>query len=296
MTEDPGDARNQVPTFLRKALPPAPAPKGPVSCGSFALAQQGASWASGLLHDLPDHYLLWITKGQGRLILEGVRHGLSAHQLLFIPAGHVFSLDLPLGAQALYLRCPPRFGGDVLPSRPVLLRLSTAQAQVTLTGELDAITRELAAQQPAMETAITARIALIAVLMQRQLPPRNAPDPLAPNDAAARLVRRFARALARDFRSPKPMAEYARALEVTPTHLTRVCRQCCGLTAADMLTQRKLHAARLALAANGPAIKDIAADLGFASAAYFTRFIQNHTGMPPTALRRQARQKTREQG
>jgi AraC family transcriptional activator of pobA len=38
-------------------------------------------------------------------------------------------------------------------------------------------------------------------------------------------------------------------------------------------------------------MRDIAATLGFGSAAYFTRFITQHTGETPSRLRKQARER-----
>ncbi len=113
------------------------------------------------------------------------------------------------------------------------------------------------------------------------------PDDPEPN-AAERLVVAFTDLAERHFRSGRPMADYAEMLDVTPTHLSRVCRQCAGMTAADILSERVLHAARTELADTDTPVGEIARGLGFSSAAYFTRFIQHHTGLTPTALRQTA--------
>ena len=94
--------------------------------------------------------------------------------------------------------------------------------------------------------------------------------------------------VARDFHTSMLMADYARDLGVTPTHLTRSCRQCSGVTAADFLTQRSLHAAREMLEDGSDSIRHVAVQLGFNSAAYFSRFILHHTGQTPSALRKRA--------
>ncbi|WP_223421138.1 helix-turn-helix transcriptional regulator [Tateyamaria pelophila] len=82
------------------------------------------------------------------------------------------------------------------------------------------------------------------------------------------------------------MTENALFLGVTPTHLTQACKAATGKTAADLLTERVLYAARIALLETSVPVQDVARFLGFGSAAYFTRFIQQHTKMTPTALRR----------
>ena len=78
---------------------------------------------------------------------------------------------------------------------------------------------------------------------------------------------------------------YSDELGVTPTHLTRALKAATGKTASDVLTERVLHAARCLLEETKQPAKDIARHLGFGSAAYFTRFIQQHTGQTPSQLR-----------
>ncbi|MFZ7090699.1 AraC family transcriptional regulator [Primorskyibacter sp. 2E233] len=275
-----------VPSFLRKAMPPAPAPRGPVNCGSFGLAVQGASWKYDLQHDRSENFLLWITRGQGRVIVNGVRRGVSMHTALYLPAGTLFSLELPNTVQSLYLESPAGLTGQ-LPKEPLLLRVRDSLSQAELTGTIDSIQRELRQRRPYLDEAIEAHVALVGVWLNRQIREGTVDSPK--ETAAGRLAKRFAQHVTRDFRTPMLMGDYAEMLDVTPTHLTRVCRQSCGKTAADILTERKLHAARMALEAPKPSVQEIAKSLGFASAAYFTRFMQNHTGLSPSALRSRSR-------
>lgn len=271
------------PGFLRNPMPPAPPrPKGTVRCGSYGLELQGAPWKFTLLHDREEDVLIWITRGQGKVIVNGVRRGFSMNNALYLPAGTLFSVDTQTGTQALILRSPQGMSPH-LPTTPLLLRVRESHAQLELTGHIDNMSRELHGTRPMAQEAIAAHVALVGVWLQRQVRAGAADAP--PETAAQRLVRRFAEAVTRDFRTPAPMGDYAEALDVTPTHLSRTCRICCGKTAADILTERKLHAARIALESPRPAVKEVALSLGFSSAAYFSRFIQTHTGVSPSALR-----------
>ncbi|MBV2360839.1 helix-turn-helix transcriptional regulator [Thalassococcus sp. CAU 1522] len=246
---------------------------------------QPAPWRFTLAHDRPTNLLIWFTRGQGRVMVNGLRRGVSAHAALYLPAGTLFALDPGPQAQALMVESPAGLTGR-LPREPLLLRVRDGLAQAELTGTIDAMTRELAQNRPLMADALEAHIRLIAVWLHRQVAAGalDAPKP----DAAQRLARRFARLVVQDFRTPRVMADYAAALDVTPTHLTRVLRRASGRTAADLLTDRKLHEARRLLALPAPPVKDVAAMLGFQSAAYFTRFIRNHTAHSPSALRKRA--------
>lgn len=275
------------PGFLKNPMPPAPErTRGPVRCGSFMLELQGAPWRYQLAHDREDSTLLWITKGQGRAMVAGVLRGVSMHQALWLPAGTLFAIDLQPGTQALFVHAPTGLAPKE-PETPMLLRIRDSFAQAELTGEIDAMHRELTQKRALMQDSLEARVRLLGIWLHRQIEKGAAETPK--DTAAQRLARRYAQALSRDFRTAQPMAAYADALDVTPTHLSRICRQCCGKTAADLLTERKLHAARVALESPRPPVQEVAKSLGFSSAAYFTRFIQTHTGKSPSQLRTDAR-------
>ncbi|WP_349537145.1 AraC family transcriptional regulator [Sagittula sp. NFXS13] len=275
------------PGFLKNPMPPAPAKtRGAIRAGSFMPELQAAPWRYHLAHDREDVTLLWITKGQGRAVVNGVRRGLSTHIALWLPARTLFSIELQPGTQALFVQAPAGLAPQE-PQAPVLLRIRDGYGQAELTGEIDTMHRELHAKRPLMQDALEARAALIGIWLHRQIEAgaADAPQPT----AAQRLVQRYAADLTRHFRTPRSMGSYAEALDVTATHLTRCCRACCGKTAADLLAERRLHAARIALESPKPPVQDVAKSLGFSSPAYFARFIQNHTGVSPTELRRAGR-------
>lgn len=271
------------PGFLKNPMPPAPAkPRGPVRAGSFMPEFQAAPWRYQLAHDREDTTVLWLTKGQGRVMIAGQLRGISMHQALWLPAGTLFAVDLQPGTQALYVHAPPGLAPRE-PQEPMMLRIRDSFAQAELTGEIDAMHRELMQKRALMQDAVEARVRLLGIWLHRQIEAGAAEPPK--ETAAQRLARRYATAISRDYRTANAMAVYAEALDVTPTHLSRTCKACCGKTAADLLTERKLHAARLALESPKPPVQEVAKSLGFSSPAYFTRFIQAHTGKTPTALR-----------
>ncbi|CUH77160.1 helix-turn-helix transcriptional regulator [Tropicibacter naphthalenivorans] len=281
----------QKPSFLSKPMPPSPIKvAGPIRAGSYNLLTQGAAWKFSLLHDRDEDVLIWVTRGQGRVVINGVMRGISMNNALFVPSGTLFSLDVPSGVQALMVRSPagltPR-----MPHEPLLLRIRDSLAQAELTGIIDAMAREITQDRALLAEALEAQVRLISVWLYRQVQAGTADAPK--ETAGQRLVRRYAQAITRDYASARLMADYAEALDVTPTHLSRICRKFGGRTAADMLTERKLHAARSALERPHPPIQDIASALGFSSAAYFTRFVHNHTGQSPTALRADAQKNLR---
>ncbi|WP_370046722.1 MULTISPECIES: helix-turn-helix transcriptional regulator [Salipiger] len=246
-----------------------------------SLGQQ-PGWQYRLLHDRPEHTLIWLTRGQGRATVEGLRRGLGPHNALFIPAGTLFALEPGLQSLGLVLHCP--VGGDLWPGAPRHLRIREGAAQAELTGLLDAMMREQNQQRGHLAEALGAHASLVSVWLRRQ--GEAAPQDDTKPNATRRLMRLYTCALSAGFRSDRSVSDYAAALGVTPTHLTRTARAACDRTAATMLAERKLHEAQRLLAQPDPPVNRIAESLGFHSAPYFTRFIRSHTGHSPTELRR----------
>lgn len=245
----------------------------------------GNNWYLELQHSCERHALVWLTRGQTRCTIEGLRRGLGAHNALAIPAGTLFSIEL--GKQCFGQVCLVPAGGPLLmPDTPTHLRIRDAQNQVELTAIFEAMQREQNQQRVFMDEALDAQAGLLTVWLRRAIIAHDRTRP--PKAPAERLVNAYAALVERDFATGRPMADYARALGVTPTHLTRSCRRMAGLTAAELLTQRLLHATRDHLERGELPLRHIAAELGFNSAAYFSRFVQHHTGLSPTALRKRA--------
>ena len=250
---------------------------------TLAQLSGGQDWRLQLAHDRPDHLLIWVTRGQGRMLFDGLRRGLGAHNALWIPAGTLFALDL--GRQAIGQAVIIPDGTPLrLPEIPRHLRIRDVQVQSELTTLIESAQREQTQGRTLHQDALEAHAALMSVWLRRQIMlEEHVPDP---RNAAGRLAKRFCDMVPNHYRSGAPMADYAVALDVTPTHLTRTLKSATGLSAAELLTERSLHAARVLLTETQQPAQAIAQFLGFGSAAYFTRFIQHHTGMTPGKLRR----------
>lgn len=245
----------------------------------------GEAWRLGLAHDADQHRLVWTTRGQGRMLLDGRLRGLGPHNAVFVPAGSLHAFDM--GAQTLGQVIVIPDGTPLrLPDMPRHLRVRDVQVQSELTAIIEAAQREQSQGRPLAQDALEAHVALMSVWLRRQI----ALDEHVPNQRTAgeRLARRFTQMIPRHYTTGAPMAFYAAELDVTPTHLTRTVKAATGKTAADLLTERVVHAARHLLESTPYPARNIARHLGFGSAAYFTRFIQAHTGRSPSQLRKGA--------
>lgn len=244
---------------------------------------QGGRWRVEAMRALQEPCLLWFTRGQGRITLGGLTRGYGAHNAIFIPAGVMHGFEVGPQTQGFAVF----FGRDdeiVLPRTAQHLRIRETGPQVELSTLIEAAGRELDSPKPGAGRAAQMHLGLIGVWLERQC--AVTANEAQASDAARKLVARYADLLERDFRSGHGVADFAAALGVTPTHLTRVCRQTCARSAHDLLQDRRLYEARRLLADTATPVKDISDRLGFTSPAYFTRAFHLKTGKTPSAFRK----------
>lgn len=249
----------------------------------FARITQGSRWRTEAMRSLSVPQLLWITKGQGRITVAGVTRGYGAHNAVFVPAHTMHGLDMTgqvFGTAVLFAGMP-----DLdLPEGPHHLRIRDNPVQVEITALLESLQREIEGRRPGAQRAARHYAGLVAVWLERQIALEE--ETAAASDSACVLAAGFAALVEKDFRSAKGVSDYAAELGVTPTHLTRVCNRTCGRTASELLAERKIGEARRLLADTRTPVREIAAALGYASPAYFSRAFQARTGLAPMAFRK----------
>ncbi len=242
-------------------------------------------WRTEAMRSHAQPVLLWFTRGQGRITVAGVTQGFGPHHAVFLPPGTMHGYDMlgqVFGTSVFFLRAPEL----ELPDQPVHLRFREVQQQAELTAMIDNLHREIKEDRPEKDRALMAHAGLLSIWLKRQAGQENIQD--IGLDAARRLAMAYSALIERDFRSGKTVHDYAEQLGVTPTHLTRCCNVACGRSASALLTDRLHFEARRLLAETRRPVKAIAAELGFRSAAYFTRAFQKQTGQTPSAFRRRA--------
>ncbi|MBD3679305.1 MAG: helix-turn-helix transcriptional regulator [Rhodobacteraceae bacterium] len=244
---------------------------------------KGGRWRTEGMRSYTHPTLLWFTRGQGRITLAGSTRGYGPHNLIFLPPRTMHGFDMTgqtLGTALFF----PEDSMLPLPGAPVHLRVRQVQEQTELTSLMEHINREIDAGLPANDRALHHYAGLISVWLERQMA-AEAPTVKSDN-AARRLAAAFTNLLEAHFRTGRAVADYAEELGVTPTHLSRACRIACGQSASAIRADRVISEAKYLLADTRKPIKEIADELGFASAAYFTRAFQKHSGMTPSAFRR----------
>ena len=146
---------------------------------------------------------------------------------------------------------------------------------------VEALERELSNAGNTHSRAAHYHLGLMAVFFDR-LVEKSPADTLQTRcrTSAARLVAAYSDLIARDYRKERGVADYANTLGATATHRTRCCNQTCGKSALALLRDRINYEACVLLRETQTPVNEIAAQLGFVRAAYFTRSDFRKHGAP----------------
>ena len=95
-----------------------------------------------MLHSIEQHRILWITRGQGRITIDGRAGSYGPQSLIFIPAGitHSFELRPPVFGTALHIRALDYIG---MPPDPMHVRLRDVAEQAEFNTLIENVQREI---------------------------------------------------------------------------------------------------------------------------------------------------------
>jgi AraC family transcriptional regulator, transcriptional activator of pobA len=244
-------------------------------------------WRLQSLQSRQSHVFLWFTRGRGQFRIGSVLRGFGPNTVLFIPAGTIHSV-IPSSNTQGYAGFLPETLPVPVPHSPALIKAASIFDQGQMTGNFEQISLEHDSVQLGSEHVIESYLTLLSVWIERNQA-RNECLVVGRPSAAQRLVDRFLQRLEDNHPMGLAVSTYAAVLDVTPTHLSRACREMIGKPASELVQDRVILAAKFMLAQSEIRIAEIAADLGFTSAAYFTRLFKQVAGLSPREFRLQAR-------
>ncbi len=256
---------------------------------SIAGLLRGQKWGFDAHSHENLHQIFWVNRGTGRVQIDGSQRGFGPNTVIFIPAGtvHGFEFNPSSAGWAVTMSNASPLPVE-LPDHAVQFPLVMREDQAAITALCDEINREQSSKASGRDLALACQAGLVSVWLVRQL--EKIEDAEASVSPGKKLMRRFVKMLEDKYASLHSVSNYADSLEVTPTHLTRVCRQSSGKSATGIIQDRTLLEARRRLALTDQKVAKIAEDLGFRSAAYFTRLFTQKTGESPSSFRKKVRQ------
>ena len=235
------------------------------------------------------HQILLIENGGGQATLEGRLHSLRPMRVVNVPIGHVHGFTFDPGTQGWVVTFAAEMLDEVLAPAEDLRRVLAHSAVVGGTAQMrtamQQIFAEFAGRHFARAHILRAMSAALIGLVARELAASGRKPGETGDTAKSELFRKFEALLEQHFLQHWSVSDYAAALSVTSTHLSRVTRSATGHGASHLILDRLIREARRNLVYTNLPVSTIAYALGFNDPAYFSRLFSGATGRSPSAFR-----------
>jgi AraC family transcriptional activator of pobA len=139
-------------------------------------------------------------------------------------------------------------------------------------------------QQPMLSAYLTVLLTYLSRLYTEQFPGGDEPT------ADQLLLQKYRAKIEENFRERHEVGAYAALLHISAGHLSEVVKAQSGKPAIAHIQERLVLEARRLLFHTPQSVKEIAYDLGFADASYFSRFFRRETGLTPAEYRASSRE------
>jgi AraC-like DNA-binding protein len=273
-------------------------------------------WGEVLRHDVQERLrshthdflvLLYVERGGGSFRVDGREWPLGTGDLFVVAPGEVVtpggSADGEHGA-AWAVFFPPDVVEPSLPgaflswrAHPLLFpfvrgvvggaqRLHVPSAErAGFSERLAALERELRERRDGYNEAVLAHLTLVLVAVSRLT--ADVPGDLMLRDEP--MLAAVFDVIEESYRRPISLSDVARAVGLTPGHLTTVVRRKTGRTVQQWITERRMREARRLLAETDLTVGAIGARIGYRDASYFIKRFRRSHGSAPHEWRRAGR-------
>ena len=243
----------------------------------------GLEWRIAPHRHLQLHQVFLLLSGRIAMVFDGVAHAIDPPALVNMPHGAVHGFHFSAGTEGFVLSLPLAVFPDLFGTAAEPAAASARAFVTTAPPDAAALFSDLSAEhartQPYRRTALRALAAAVLVMVLRA-----APDAMVQSHADPRLAR-FTAMVAAHLRDSWGVADYAKALGLSPRHLGRLCREGTGQSVQAFVMAERLREACRLLAYTSLPVQGIAFHLGFDDPAYFSRVFRRGTGTAPRAYR-----------
>jgi AraC family transcriptional regulator, transcriptional activator of pobA len=247
----------------------------------------------------------FILRGGGVMNLEGSSVPFDGPCALLLPTECVHGLDYDVDVDRwvvtideVYLR---QINAELrefstLWSEPRLIPLAAStQTGIELYRLIGDLKREAESHAVGHIAGTKALLTTLLLLLVREA---NLGQAVADNETRNdfRVVDRFRKLVDQHYQANLTLQDYASMMAISPVQLRTACASAAGQSPTKIIHARIITEAKRNLIFGDMSVEQIAFDLGFADAAYFTRFFRREAGQTPSQFRVTARQQAEQGG
>jgi len=240
--------------------------------------------------------MLYISDGRGEMLADGRYLPFHAATAIFVPPGcvHGFRFSRDIGGLVVTVRRdwldPLSAASGVIAAfagGPSQIADAAAAAPLAV-ASLRRIAVEMAGRAAGRMILLEALVTAAVVDLTRASGNRG-DEPGEPGDRDEARVEELSALIGAHFREHRPTAFYAGRIGVSAAQLNRIARAATGRSLHELIALRLIEEAKRNLVFTFLPAQSIGLELGFADAAYFSRFFKKHAGLTPAQYRTRER-------
>jgi AraC family transcriptional activator of pobA len=244
----------------------------------------GLDWTIEAHRHLHLHQLFLLTSGDIRLTLDAAPKTVFPPMVVNIPRGMVHGFSFSTGTEGYVVTLPaddfPDLFAAPAETSTALARAFTLRADAAICQRFQALAAAHAGNPVFRRTLLRAEAAgLVAQVLEKDREIHEGQASMDPR------IQRFA-AMVRDQVTRRfSLQALAKALALSPRHLSRLCKAQTGMTAQGYFEAQKMREASRLPVYTRMSVQQIAYQLGFDDPAYFSRVFHRNLHLSPSAYR-----------
>ncbi|MEI7290968.1 helix-turn-helix domain-containing protein [Paraburkholderia tropica] len=242
--------------------------------------------------------LIFVRNGRGVMNLEGRSVPFEGPCALLVPTECIHGLDYEIDVDRWVVTIEVSYLTQVnarlrefvaLWSAPRMVPFAYhAEAAGEIYSLIQRLKQEVESDSVGQVAGTEALLTMLLVTLVREARLDQAVSEAVPRNDV-RLVERFRKLIDEHYRDNLPLQQYASMLAVSLVQLRAACASAAEKSPTKMIHARIITEAKRELIFGDMSVEQIAFMLGFADAAYFTRFFRREVGQAPSQFRSEAR-------
>lgn len=238
----------------------------------------------------------FFTEGGGFLLSEGKRIALQAPCALIIPNNTLHGFVLQSNVQGdVFTFTNTFFEKNLVDVKKILLQLHQLQHLIfdentsafqEILALKNSLIKELTAKQPEKSYAVKLHFQLLLLHLYR-IKQEKPTQTLSTENRTLVYFHAFQKLIKQHIHESKTIQQYAKALNISPVHLNRICQSLVQKSALQVVHEYLLIEAKKYLLGTSNSIAEISYFLDFKDPSHFSKFFRKMTGFSPRAFRKE---------
>jgi AraC family transcriptional activator of pobA len=248
------------------------------------------------LHRHDFFYILIIKKGAGEHEIDFTHYHINDHTVFIMRPGQVHYLNLKAKSTGFLIQ----FKTDFLYTHnsasqnhlTKLIQFNTYQLEPDGFSKIETIVlealKEYTEKEKGYQEVLKANLSIFLIELLRQRQEKAIPPVVNTPYAQEKLVG-FLELVETNITTKKQVSQYTNMLHLSSYQLNAITKSLLNKTPSEILNEYIILEAKRQLLATSNQVSQIAYNLGYEDASYFTRFFKKHTSLSPEAFRQNSK-------